>query len=421
MTAATGRTRLGAVDLPHWGIISFSLFSTFFAVLAGLRAYSYGISDSTEPYKLATLAINYFDFGAMRRGLAGSIVHLAPVDLRTGAFLFYVVANLVFIAEAAWIIARSGRSRFAIAAPSILVVAAILGLWAKDVGRTDVMIGALLAPAAVAAARGRLVLASALLSFGLFAHECSLIFGLPLIGAIVWARPRHLRPPASQWLPATALLCGCVLLYIALPYLPHSDPRQLVDGVRAKVGTNWQSDFALMNVVAGERGLRDSLCQNVVDPNFLINGASALVLITLCLAALAGRPSRLWICCLAATLPAYGFLWVITLDNSRWITLSLLNVWLICALADRGRDGSGASPRLAGLAFAAVLVLLHSPLVFRTEQSIFATSPLLGRVAGSVRTMLGRDARTEFQPSQSIRYCDPDWASVLDDGADVRR
>ena len=50
---------------------------------------------AVSDYGLATVSFNYFQFGAARRGLAGSIVYLLNPDIRVGAALFYVLSIFV--------------------------------------------------------------------------------------------------------------------------------------------------------------------------------------------------------------------------------------------------------------------------------------------------------------------------------------
>jgi hypothetical protein len=87
---------------PCSSLILFAFLCLVFVTLAAVRAHYLG--SSVDRYHLATLAI--FDFGAVRRGLAGSILYLSGLDLPAALVLFCITATVAFIAEATWIVAR---------------------------------------------------------------------------------------------------------------------------------------------------------------------------------------------------------------------------------------------------------------------------------------------------------------------------
>jgi hypothetical protein len=271
------------------------------------------------------------------------------------------------------------------------------------------LIAALIALAAVAAQARRLLLTAALLGIGLFAHEASLIFGLPLAVAIFVERSQ-VRPLRSfEGVLAAVLLLCCVALYASLSHLPHAEVRQVVDTVRARLGIHAASDFAVLTNVRGERGFRDAMCQNSLYPNFFINALAGLVMIACCIYSLAGGTARLWMTCLIAALPPFIFLWIIALDDARWITLSLVNVWLVCALSKQEEGKHGERYGYSRSVCAAVLVLLNSPLLCQTEVSLYSTSPVVNRVISGLRHAYTLGTLT------ALRYCDPDWEAALSD------
>jgi hypothetical protein len=388
--------------------ILFALLCLLFVALVSVRAYHFG--SSIDRYYLATLAINYFDFGAVHRGLAGSISYLSGLDLPMALVLFYVATTVAFIAEATWIVARRDWANQLDPVRFVLVLVAIVGLWAKDAGRTDALIAMLLAPAAAAALYGRLVITSALITIGLFAHETSFIYGIPLVVAVLLSQSRLklLLTPQGAF-AAALLLCGTAL-YASLPHLPHANVAQIVASVGRKVGVHPDSEKALFFTLGGERGLRAAMCMNSFDANFLLHGLTALVMIAICVFVLAGTEPRLWAPCLLAALPPFVLLWIIALDNARWITLSIVNIWLVCALAKRGESRFG----YVRLAFAAALVLLNAPIPAGYNHGIFATSPVVDAIAGELSHASRPDVYLSFE------HCDPDWRSVLS-GSDADR
>jgi hypothetical protein len=383
-------------------LILFTFLCLVFATVKVVHVYHSG--SFIYRYLLAILAINYFDFGAVRRGLAGSILYLSGLDLTTASVLFYIATNVVFIAEATWIAARRNWTIRPNSAPFVLVLVAILGLWAKDTGRTDAFIAMLLAPAAVAAMSGRLAITSLLMIIGLFAHETSFIYGIPLVAAVLLSQSRlKLLLSPQGMLAAALLLCGTAL-YASLSHLPHADVAQIVAGVRREVGVHPDSDSALFVTLGGERGINAAMCMSFFDPNFLVHGLTALVMIGICTFALAGTAPRLWASCLLAALPPFIFLWIIALDNARWVTLSLFNIWLVCAPPKQGEIRYGR----ARLAFAAVLVLLNAPIPFGYNHGVYATSPLVDAIVGELNYA--------YRPGADwavFERCDPDWRSLI--------
>ena len=57
-------------------------------------------------YQAATLAFNYFDFGFIRRGLAGSLVYLLGPDRLQSTALFHLLTAASVAAVACWFFAR---------------------------------------------------------------------------------------------------------------------------------------------------------------------------------------------------------------------------------------------------------------------------------------------------------------------------
>src|SRR6476620_6480014 len=58
--------------------------------------------DSPLLYQAATLGFNYFDFGAVRRGLGGSIVYLLGDNLLRATAVFHILSSALVAAAACW-------------------------------------------------------------------------------------------------------------------------------------------------------------------------------------------------------------------------------------------------------------------------------------------------------------------------------
>src|SRR5271165_5254751 len=87
-------------------------------------------------YIIVYLGVNYFQFGAVRRGLVGSIIYLSGVNLVFGAFLLYGI-SLVFFITVAFVVLRRMPTSANAHLPFVVVLGALLLFWSTDVGRTD--------------------------------------------------------------------------------------------------------------------------------------------------------------------------------------------------------------------------------------------------------------------------------------------
>ena len=134
-------------------------------------------------YDVVTLEVNYFQFGFIRRGLPGSIIHLIRVDLVSGAYLIYSVSLLLALILSYFILRRISASTIA-CLPFVIILGALLLAW-STYGHIDMLVAAILMLAALAAGEGALIAAGICLAVGLAVHEEAMIYGLPLIAAIL--------------------------------------------------------------------------------------------------------------------------------------------------------------------------------------------------------------------------------------------
>ena len=95
-------------------------------------------------YQAATLGFNYFELGAVRRGLGGSIVHLLSRDILLATVYFHLLAAAAVAAGATLVFARL-TAPLATRLAFVFVALAIMLRWAEDAGRTDMAVAALLA------------------------------------------------------------------------------------------------------------------------------------------------------------------------------------------------------------------------------------------------------------------------------------
>lgn len=356
-------------------------------------------------YQAATLGFNYFEFGFARRGLGGSIAHLLSDDILVATVLFHLLSATAVAGTALLLLRRLQAAPITQAVYAFVLLAMMLR-WGEDPGRTDMAIAALLGGAAWALSRGRPVVACALLCLGLFIHENSFIFGMPLLAALVW-RHGPSAFPKRAWGAAAAILAVPLAAYVATLSLPRPDLHSMAGMIRQKfeqpdVIVDWAIYFAL----SGARGVRTSICQNLTDPSYWVHPAGGLVVLVVATLALIRKPRSEWAAVAMAALPPFLFLSVVANDHARWAILASFNIWLV--LVSTGKPGPSHLPGWMISAAAVAFLLLTHPKSSRVEYAIYAGSPLFEKVA----RRLGA-ARTPGIEEVLVR-CDPTWQAVLE-------
>lgn len=389
-------------------IVLLVLCSTRFAWGALLRGDASEMREYVL-YQAGTLAFNYFEFGAVRRGLGGSIVHLLGPDTLFSTVAYHLLSATAVAGVAARVYQRMPRDGIERALFALAIVAFMLR-WGDDAGRTDLSVVALLGGAAIAMRSGRAVLAVVLVSVGLFIHESSYVFGLPLLAALAWQQggPRAFDTPTRI---RVALVFALTLgLYLGMGRLPHADTAAMVQAVRAKLPPHIHVEWAMYFALSGMRGVQTSLCQNATDPSYWVHPVSGLVLLALTWLLLNGRRRAGLGPALLAALPGYTFLCVVANDASRWALFALFNVWLISAALPSPSTSRAPATRwrrlgMLALTYGWAVLVLAKPgsITYR----VYAPSPALEyavRQLGGPRT-----------PSieEALARCDPDWQSVL--------
>jgi len=358
-------------------------------------------------YQQAVLAFNYFELGAIRRGLAGSIVHLLSPDIRVGSIVFFYLSAFAVCAATALLFARlelPWPQRLAF----VIAMAAIMLRWSEDIGRTDMAIAALLAAATAAVLRARFVTAVLLVCVGLFIHELSFIFGIPLIAALLADGRLEKVGTTERWAMALAIAVT-VGLYVAISALPSVDVPTMVRVVRSKFEPDDPVDWAIFFTVSGARGLALNLCQNRLDPAYGVHVIGGLLVIA-CTAVALGEPSRrTWASVGMIAIVPFLFLTVVANDIARWALLACFNVWLYTA-ARGGTIRSSERTRIFPLAASLALLVLLEADFDRSNTLMYKPSPLLERAAqrfAGKYTMRFREV---------LQRCDPTWRDLLTDG-----
>jgi hypothetical protein len=287
-------------------------------------------------------------------------------------------------------------------------MAAIMMRWAEDIGRTDLAIAALLAAATLAVMRARYLAAVLFICVGLFVHELSAIFGIPLIAALMADGRLEKVRTRERWaiVVAVAVTAG---LYVAMIALPSVDVPTMVRVVRSKFEPSEPVDWAIFIAVSGARGLALNLCQNRVDAAFRVHVLGGLMVIA-CTALAIGDPSRKkWASVATIAVAPFIFLTVVANDMARWALLACFNVWLFAgarAVATR----SGEQARLLPLAAAFALLALLEADFDRGDTLIHKPSPILERAAQKFAH------KYTMRFNEVLQRCDPAWRDLLADG-----
>jgi hypothetical protein len=386
-------------------LVSFRLVVTYWDLLLEER--------SPLLYQAATLGFNYFDFGAVRRGLGGSIVYLLGDNLLRATAVFHILSSALVAAAACWFFARLRRPALQTSAFAILLVA-IMMRWAEDAGRTDVLVAALLALAAIGAIKGRWVLACCGVAVGLAVHETSFIFGIPLLAGLCVDHERWRKISKSEAVGALAVLSLALVLYFFVDRLPHADAQTMVQTVRARLPPDQIVDWAIYFAVSGARGVRTSLCQHSADPTYFIHLLSGLVVIGLFAGVLVTRRGPPVVAVLIVSVIPFLFLSVFAIDLGRWAVLAAFNVWLLCAASPFAP--CAAPERLMGVRLLTALLtvpLIH-PKTLPVDVPVFAPTPVIDRIVqkfGGPRTP---------KITALLERCDPEWRVVLGNDAAQR-
>lgn len=374
--------------------------------------YQHTLLSARSPllYHAGTLAFNYFDFGFVRRGLGGSVVHLIGGDLLRATAIFHMLSAAAVSAVACVLLGRMEPA--ARRATFVVLLVAIVMRWAEDAGRTDLAVAALAGAAAMALRSGRPIVATSLVSVGLCIHETSFVYGIPLLAGLA------LEHRVWRSLSRRAIVCAIAVpaavlgLYLLLDRLPHADAGTMIDTVRSRLPRTDEVEWAIYYAVSGGRGVSTSLCQNAHDPTYLMHVAGGLLVIAFFIGVTGLRGAALWKAVLVSV-PSFLFLAYVANDMSRWATLAAFNVWLFAACRDDAR--AVVHRRWRPVAAVAAIFLIH-PKVYPVEYPIYVPTPVLERLA---QRLLGAPRTPSV--AAALRICDPGWRDYLEGQRTVAR
>jgi Glycosyltransferase family 87 len=361
-------------------------------------------------YQASTMSFNYIDFGAIRRGLGGTIVRLLGDDRIVATVIFYLASAACVAAASCRLIFGRRRLRHDDVAPTLLLLALFMR-WSADVGRSDLAVAALLAAATLAILNQRPVLACCAVSVGLFIHETSFIFGLPLLLALLLNGSRWQTCSRGSLVGSASVLTAATALYLLMGRLPHADVATMVSTVRSTLPAHEHVDWAIYFAVGGMRGVAMSMCQNATDRTYVRHLLSGLLIVVLFIVCLGQWRSPRRSTALLASVPSFLFLAVVANDFTRWTVLASFNAWLFAVgSGDASAPVSESAIWLRRLGAAAAIPLLV-PLTASVAYPIYVPAPMIDSFA--------QRHGLSWTPSvaDAFQRCDPGWRTVLDDPA----
>ena len=397
-------------------IVALLLFTlTFLLSLRQLLGWlSYGDffhPDSPILYSAATLSFNYIEFGAVRRGLAGTLVYLLHPDRMVGTAVFWVLSAASLCALASWIFTRIQARPLTLSIFALLLIC-LVRRWGLDTGRADLAVATLLSGVAILMMLGHVTLAATLVAAGVFIHETSVIYGLPLLVALLLDQRRYAQLSRRQWLQIALAMALPMILYAGLGLMPRADHATMVRTVREALSDHKYVNWAVYFALSGWRGVETSVCQNRIDPNYALHVSSATFLVLLFVFALAGRNNRMALRALLACVPPLLFLSIVANDFTRWTEFAAYNTWLLCACSHKGTSDTGDPGRavmaLRLLAAVLLLLLFATTKIYPVREIFYAPSPLIEhwaeRLGGPITPNL----------DIVLERCDPGWLNFLD-------
>jgi hypothetical protein len=354
-------------------------------------------------YNVVGLGLNWIQFGGIRRGLIGSITYILCIKLQYAPFIVYGASCLAFGLMSFFMLRR--MTVYAINyIPYLIIFLALLLFWSRDIGRTDMLLGAVFITAALALVDGRIILASLFIAGGALVHEVGAIYGIPLLAAILIDRRRYTYFRLKNLAPAAFIIAASVVIYALILISPRSDNPTIVATILSEdpsIHLDYLTSLAFYDNLGGVRALKTSIC-TVAGANRFYQLAAALLMIFIAVNSINATRRINWIEPVTASVPPLIFVWASAQDMSRWTTLAILNVWIVSAVrryAPAEEDGGGRRVWERVIYAAVIVLLLHPKLGYD-----FYSSPLIQK---AIVIAVGPPIyKTQEQ-------CDPNWLSLL--------
>ena len=309
---------------------------------------------------LPYLDINYFDEGFVRRGFIGTVAHILGVKPSISAVrAFYAIGVLAatgVLTALAWTSTQSLAALQRVLLLAMLAASpAVFSHWAWDAGRLDSWVVAFVVLGVIAAQGSRLLLSALAFAIAGLVHESAFVIFSPLFLAIGVERLR--QAPCDLRQIARLATAGTIVggVFLAVLLLGDADPRAFQMNVR-RFGSLHPYDIGdplfPWTATVGTQ-FHWTICLFKEEPISLLSTGIALVFLLLHSIALFGGLGRR---CLGLALMPVASAVLMTsmvLDNSRYISLAAISVWLYLFVILRSDV-----PKLLPLRRALLIILL---------------------------------------------------------------
>ena len=238
--------------------------------------------------------------------------------------MVYWISYILFLSLAYLILKRmTAAARFFV--PVVIILAALLLFWSTDIGRTDMLVAAILAGAALAAIDGRIITASLCVGAGFTVHEAVAIYGLPLLFAILLDEDRYKNVRlSSAAIGGAIIVVSFVAGTLIIPLLPVSDTKIIVQTIKSELPSSYlneSTDQSFFFLLTGARGGRLVQCVIQHSVHYFLHPFVAIFMIALATFSLSGLRHLRWTAPAVASVPPMLLLWLIASDMSRWTAL----------------------------------------------------------------------------------------------------
>ncbi len=358
-----------------------------------------------KSYNYTQLLPNYFTEGFIHRGIQGSVFYFfRGLGFQLSLILYHLSIALWLCIPLFVLLRRLAQTpgRAWIWLSLVLLLSPQLFMsWARDVGKSDMLVEGFIAWALLACLDRRYILASLIIFTASQVHETGLVYGGSLFLAMGLLDYRAGKLKLDRAAISLGLLGSLwVLALVGQKYLGPTPQEQARDMAAHLKDTSLSSYLGVYMAVGGLRTILSSACFTFRYPGVYFNIASIYFVLAVHGVILpAFSRLRLGLLLLVAALPM-TVLTFVAIDFGRWLMLAVLNWWLInAALQLRNIEPLTIErwpPRTSMLAGLAMIAMGSS-------------------AGGTASNFTGRIANRLWSSPEPVKWldqCDPTWRSV---------
>ena len=350
---------------------------------------------------------NYFNSGFVRRGLANTVFALINSGRIAPDLAIYQVIGAVFCAVPLGLLlgrlAALDRRHWWWFAGVLALSPQLFFARSLDVGRVDLFTYGFLAWATIAALDRRYIVAGAALVIGSLSHETALFFGAPLVVAIGFVDARAGAVPVRRLLAALAAFVAMVAAVTVAQALFSATPAATARLIAAAGPASFGRDIADYMTVGGLRSITSSACMSFSRPAVALDLVACFLTAVAYFVVLLARTRRTIALFAFVVLVPLVAISVVAVDYGRWLSLAVMNAWLIAvALRLQGAEPVAQSRQqyLRAALMGGILALLGPNTVFFADKAVETLAHRLWAPRANEMIIY-------------IAQCDPGWRSVI--------